>query len=110
MANFIEYANNLTPDIYVTNSSRYFNSTVIFYGQDKKIIFSTYKRTTTNVNQDDKYMLITAGYEYRPDLVSEKAYGIPDFWWRVMQENGIYDIINFKKGITVRIPSLMFLR
>jgi hypothetical protein len=108
MANFIEYADNLTAEIYVTNSSRYFNSPVIFYGNDKKITFTTYKKANTTATMDDKYMLITSGYEFRPDLVSDKVYGVPDFWWRIMQENNIYDIINFKKGITVRVPSIIF--
>jgi hypothetical protein len=53
--------------------------------------FDTYKKTQIEENQDDKYMLITAGYEYRPDLVSQKVYYTPDYWWRIMEANNILE-------------------
>jgi len=104
MANYIEYASNLVPDLYVVPTSRYVNSRVVYYGNQKKMTFDTYKKSQISDNQDDKYMLITAGYEYRPDLVSQKAYFTPDYWWRIMEANNIIDILDFKQGITVRIP------
>lgn len=104
MANYIEYASNLVPDLYVVPTSRYLNSRVVYYGSQKKMTFNTYKRQEIPESEDDKYMLITAGYEYRPDLVSQKVYFTPDYWWRIMEANNIKDILDFKSGITVRIP------
>lgn len=104
MANYIEYANNLVPGIYVVPTSRYQDSKVIFYGDQRKITFNTFKRTEIPLNENDKYMLITAAYEYRPDLVSQKAYATPDYWWKILLANNINDIIDFKSGITVRLP------
>lgn len=104
MANYIEYSTLVVPEIYVVPTSRYLSSSVVYYGDEKKISFSMYKRADIPVSPDDKYMLITAGYEYRPDLVSQKAYSTPDYWWRIMEANKIYDVLDFKAGLTVRIP------
>lgn len=104
MANYIEYAENLVPQLYVVPTSRYLDSRVIFYGDQRKITFNTYKSITIPENEQDRYMLVTAAYEYRPDLVSQKAYSTPDYWWKIMIANNIKDIIDFKSGITVRIP------
>jgi hypothetical protein len=104
MANYIEYAKNLVPDLYVVPTSRYLNSKVIYYGNQKKMTFNTYKRQDFTESQDDKFMLVTAGYEYRPDLVSQKVYFTPDYWWRIMEANNISDILDFRSGITVRLP------
>ena len=49
-------------------------------------------------------MQINSSTEYRPDIVSYVAYGLPELWWYVMEANGIKDIYDFKSGITLRIP------
>ena len=82
MANYIEYTDRLNPDIYVVMSSRYMRSKVIYYGDDRKITFT-----------------------YRPDLVSQKVYFTPDYWWRIMEFNGMKDITEFVAGKTIRLPS-----
>jgi hypothetical protein len=107
MANVIEYSTSLLPNDYVVTTSRYINSQVLFYGSQKKITFNIYQRRTIPVSADDRYVYINAGYEYRPDLVSYKAYGIPDYWWLILQANNINDVFYFKNGITVRIPSIL---
>jgi len=104
MANFIQYPSNLVAGLYVTPSSRYAKSKIIYYGNQKAITFATYKRQDFPESNDDKFMLITAGYEYRPDLVSQKVYFTTDYWWRIMEANNIYDVLDFKAGITVRLP------
>jgi hypothetical protein len=104
MANYIEYPNNLVSELYVVSTSRYVNSRVIYYGNDKKMTFNTYKKNIISESEDDKYMLITAGLEYRPDLVSQKVYFTPDYWWRIMEANDINDILDFKAGRTIRLP------
>ena len=49
-------------------------------------------------------MVISPGYEYRPDLISQMVYGSPDFWWKIMEVNSIKDIFDFKAGVNLRIP------
>jgi hypothetical protein len=105
MANTIEYA-TLKAKRFVNYLSRYINSKVLYYGENKKVTFTTYKRKNIPASSNDKYVLLNASTEFRPDLVSQAAYGFSDYWWKIMQFNGIKDIKDFKSGLTIRIPSL----
>ena len=91
----------------VTATSRYANSDVLYYGEENKITFSTYKKQTSE-NPKDKVMVIPGGMQYRPDLVSRMAYGTVDFWWKIMELNDINDVYNFTAGKTIRIPANPF--
>ena len=53
-------------------------------------------------------MVISKNYEFRPDLVSYEAYGVVDFWWKIMEFNNIKDIFDFKAGINLTIPDQFF--
>lgn len=107
MANQIEETelNSLT---YVPSTSRYAGSKVIKYTENGFFTFPTYKKKTIPVTSQDKYWVITKGYEYRPDLASYELYGLVDFWWRLMEANGIMDIMDFKAGTNIRIPVKIF--
>lgn len=89
---------------YVPASSRYANSKVRYLTEDKIIVFETYKRKPVN-DKNAKYAEITKSVEYRPDLVSQELYSTPDFWWRIMELNGMKDILEFKAGKVIRLPS-----
>ncbi len=106
MANYIEET-DIDTKTFFTTASRYIDSTVVYYTDFKRLSLATYKRKTIGVSPNDKFMVIGKGYEYRPDLVSVKVYGLPDFWWRIMEANGISDIYHFKAGVNIRIPSLL---
>ena len=55
----------------------------------------------------DSFVTVTKDLENRPDLVSSKAYGIPDLWWAIYEFNGIRDpFFDLKEGTTLRIPEL----
>ena len=103
MANYTENT-NIAGTRFVPASSRYADYPVIYYTENKLLTFVTYKKQQTRFSQQDKYYVITAGYEYRPDLVSNKVYGIPDFWWKIMEANNLKDIFDFKAGLNIRIP------
>ncbi len=90
---------------FVPLSSRYAQSDVIYYGENKFITFKTYKREQKSQSREDKFYVITPGTEYRPDLVSQKAFNTVDYWWKIMEYNNIKDIFDFTKGKTIRIPS-----
>jgi len=105
MANYIEVAEGLASSSFVSTASRYIPSEVLYYGDDKKLTFETYKREKPVFSGNDKFVLLTKGMEYRPDYVSQIAYSTPEFWWRIMQSNGIADIFEFKAGRTIRVPS-----
>lgn len=105
MANKITKINNnpVSSDI-VTSSSRYANSALVYYGDTNKMTFTTYKKSKNNSSDSDRYTIVNPGQEYRPDLVSMEAYGTVDFWWRIMEFNGLKDIMQFKAGTNLIIP------
>lgn len=105
MANYIEYNKNVSINRFTTASSRYRNSKLIYYTENKYITFATYKRDNIYTENNVRYMVINQNYEYRPDLVSYQAYGVADFWWRIMEFNNIKDVFDFKAGLNITIPS-----
>lgn len=103
MANYIE-TTNINPRRFVPVSSRYSESPVIYYTENKILTFPTYKKTVIPRTSRDKYYVIPPGREYRPDLVSLSAYGTVDYWWKIMEANNIKDIFEFKSGLNIRLP------
>lgn len=106
-------ANSITPSpllasTFVDVTSRYASSKVIYYGDDHLVTFETYKRASPVFSKNDKFYLITQATQYRPDLVSQLAYGVPSFWWRIMEANSMKDISDFSLGTTIRIPESLF--
>jgi hypothetical protein len=102
-------ANTVTPTNIdsrrlVTATSRYADSTIIYYGDENRLTFPTWKREDIPETANDLFTVITPGTEYRPDLVSREAYGTVDFWWRIMVANNIWDVWEFKSGLTIRLP------
>lgn len=109
MINYIE-PSNMLPSRFVNFTSRYNNSTVVYYVTNgiRKITFETYKKQNYPSSQSDKFILLTPQYEYRPDLVSLKVYSTTDYWWVIMEANNINDVFNFKSGLTIRVPPQPF--
>ena len=105
MANFIEEVEETVAANIVIQTSRYINSTVIRYGDEKLLTFKIFKRQPVPESADDRFMLLEKRHEYRPDVVSQIAYGFPDFWWRILEANNIFDVFDFKAGRTIRIPN-----
>ena len=105
MANLIEVT-DIKATTLVDNSSRYSGSTVLRYSEQGYLTFETYKRNDNIVPEspDDQFTLLSAKYEYRPDLLSYDVYGFPDYWWKIMQVNNIWDVFEFTAGKNIRIP------
>lgn len=107
MANKIEYTNLRSTD-FVTTVSRYSRSKILYYSEEKIITFETYKRKKIKESKFDQVAVIPPGMEYRPDLVSKEKYGIPDFWWKIMEANNMKDILEFKSGKTIVLPEEVY--
>jgi hypothetical protein len=103
MANYYELT-NISPLKFVTFTSRYSENRISYYKDEKYLVFNTYKKNKYDENSSDRYMIITKGYEYRPDLVSQKVYGFPDWWWKILEANNIKDIYDFKSGLNIKVP------
>jgi hypothetical protein len=89
----------------VQGFSRYQNSEVIYWGDQNLLAFGTYIRTAYVPTGTEKVIMVTPGLAYRPDLLSADYYGTSDAWWKILEVNGIYDIYDFKPGITVMLPA-----
>lgn len=103
MANKIEFT-NIEPARFVTSTSRYAQSKVIFYSDEKITTFETYKKQKFSPSGQDQVAVIPPGMQYRPDLISREKYGTVDFWWKIMEVNGIKDIFDFTAGRTIILP------
>jgi len=106
MANLIEQS-NLQHSNFVDGASRYNKSKIIYYGDRRFVTFETYKRVNYQISSQDKFYLVTKGTEYRPDLVSIKAYGTVSYWWKLLEANGMKDIWEFKAGANIVIPTIL---
>ena len=91
------------------------------YSLDAEIVTHKEARITTIVNSplfdnyiqnlDDVYQYdvgyIPAGYEHRPDLISNLFYGSPKNWWLLMLVNGITDPFEgFRLNQRILIPKM----
>lgn len=107
MANKIEFTTTKATE-FVTRLSRYSESKVMYYSDIKIITFETYKRKSYTPSSRDQVTVITPGMEYRPDLMSSDKYGIPDFWWKIMEANGMKDVTEFRAGKTITLPENIY--
>jgi hypothetical protein len=105
MANQITITNIRPP---VGQTSRYANQTVIYWGPQNQMTFDTYRRGRYPTSPKDRYMVIPKGREYRPDLVAYEEYGVVNFWWRILEANGMKDVYDFQAGKNIRLPSNIF--
>lgn len=108
MANKIEFTSVLKARDFVTPVSRYSSSRVMYYSDQRIITFETYKKTKFVASKSDQVAVIPPKMEYRPDLVSQDKYGLPDFWWKIMEVNGMKDVIEFKAGKTIILPENVY--
>lgn len=107
MANKIEFA-NINAEKFVSDTSRYNNSRVLYYSDENIITFETYKKNKYVISANDKVSVIPLSMQYRPDLVSIERYGTVDFWWKIMEVNNISDILDFKAGKTIVLPENIY--
>jgi len=107
MKRYIEYT-DLDAKDFVLSTTRYANSQVVYYGDSKILTFETYKPEKIFESSSDSIAIISPGVAYRPDLVSYQSYGTSEFWWKIMEANNMKDILEFKAGTTIRIPSQFF--
>ena len=59
----------------------------------------------TSYDFDIAYVI--AGYEHRPDLISDIFYGTPEYWWLIMVYNNIDDPFEgLNVGDQIKVPIL----
>ncbi len=107
MANTITEITGKANTNFVGPTSRYLNSQLVNYNINGTtfLTFSTFKKPKRTPSPEDKVYLITRGTEFRPDIVAKKVYNNENYWWAIMLENNIFDVYDFKAGLTIKLPS-----
>lgn len=107
MANYFELS-KIKARKFVNISSRYVDSEIVYYTEKKLLTFPLYRKTPIRSDAKDKFTIISNGHEFRPDLTSYDFYGVPDFWWKIMEANDLKDIYHYKAGLSIKIPGAFF--
>jgi len=97
-------ANEVTGPVDLA-SSRYMRSRVYVFEGSDKMSFEIYKRVPIPLSENDRYTVVEAQHQYRPDLMSYEIWGFSDYWWVLLAANNIWDIYDFKIGTNIRIPN-----
>lgn len=87
--------------------SRYQILRIVEEGRDQYL--ETYNQQKVPTSGSDSYHIVTHAEVNRLDIISEKFYGTPDYWWAIALANGFIDPFVVNEGIMVRIPSLITL-
>lgn len=96
----------ITADEISSYGSRYRNSKLIYYGEQRFVTFETYVREKYLPSGHEHIAVISKGVEYRPDLASYEYYGYPENWWRILEANNMKDVWEFKAGKTIILPDV----
>ena len=86
--------------------SRYTNSVATKNRSEEDFLIL---RKPLNLIEDDGDIFVEMTQELlnRPDLISYKAYGSPDFWWVIYEFNEIRDpLFDLRMGMLIRLPEL----
>lgn len=96
----------INPAAHVMQTSRYIHSDILYYSENNNLTFETYKAKNKDFyrKSSGQYTQITAATEFCPHLVSYEIFGTSDLWWRIMEENNMKDILEFRQGVTIKIP------
>ena len=72
--------------------------------------YPIYRKREFVLTSSDQHYEITKETEFRPDKLSHRVYGTPDYWWKIMEVNGMKDILEFRAGRNIILPggALMF--
>lgn len=97
----------LSPRIY-KNNSRYKNLRRL-EGEEGKLYHENWIKKYVDESAEDQFMTVTLDDENRLDIISNKYYGTPRYWWVIALANEIIDPFDIPIGTYLRIPSLISL-
>ena len=69
----------------------------------------TYNQVTVPETEDDLYHIVKHSEVNRLDIISNKYYGTPIYWWAIALANEFIDPFVVNEGVMIRIPSLLTL-
>lgn len=69
----------------------------------------TYNQVKVPESYDDSYHIVEHSEVNRLDIISEKYYNTPDYWWAIALANNMIDPFIINEGVMIRIPSRLTL-
>lgn len=78
-------------------TSRYYNIT-----EDPDIV----QGDLTVLNLPFTETTVRSGEQNNPEIISQRVYNNPHYWWIICQYNGIIDPKNIPLGMTIRYPNI----
>ena len=71
-----------------------------------EVYTETVNQTPIEESIDDVYHEVLQSEENRLDIISNKYYGSPDFYWAIALANEIIDPFTIPQGMMLRIPKI----
>tara|TARA_Y100000034_G_C6864867_1_gene394063 strand:+ start:401 stop:700 length:300 start_codon:yes stop_codon:yes gene_type:complete len=70
--------------------------------------FQDNKIENLDYSKNSKIGFVPAGFEHRPDMISNLFYGTPGLWWKLMEANNIVDPFEgFNVNDRIIIPDIL---
>lgn len=69
----------------------------------------TYNQVKIPSSRNDLYHIVEHNEVNRLDIISEKYYNTPDYWWAIALANNMIDPFVVNEGVMLRVPSLLTL-
>ena len=98
----------LSPKQY-TNACRYKNLRRIQDPETKNIYHETWFQKIIDKSNEDEYFTVSIAEEGRLDIIANKYYNTPRFWWVIALANNIIDPFDVPVDTVLRIPSIVSL-
>ena len=72
-----------------------------------EVYTETVNQTPIEESIDDVYHEVLQSEENRLDIISNKYYGSPEYWWIIAMGNDLIDPLFIKPGTILRIPAFV---
>lgn len=92
-----------------TNISRYSIYRQIL-DDDKELYLETVNQTPVDESELDRYHKVLKEEENRLDIISNKYYGTPEYYWVIALGNNLIDPMVVRPGEILRIPNFNSLK
>lgn len=100
----VYYGIEYLPSVEYKNACRYKNLRTIQDDITKNIHHESWNQVGIVKSREDTYYTVTNADENRLDIIANRFYGTPRFWWIIALANYIMDPFYIPVGTTLRIP------
>lgn len=97
----------------IKENSRYKNATITDLSNptsSDSVFMILNKFPVIPFSENDSIIKITDGNKYRPDLISQIAYGDTKYGWAIMTANNIRSFASLSPGLKLRVPPLSLIQ